>query len=507
MSKRAAIYARVSGDDTHNEGRNLEGQLAMGREFAQEHEYTVVREFAEDARGVSGADWDAPELQEALTAAQAGEFEVLIVREIDRLARKLAKQLVIEQEFAQTGVKVEYVLGDYADTPEGQFQKHVMATIAEYEREVITRRLTRGRRQAAKRGNIRLMGSPAPYGYKWVDDEFVIDEEEAYWVRQMYTWYTQDEMGIHQIVVKLNDLGVREPDPEKRQRRGWGRISVWRILSSETYAGTWYYGKKTAQPIPIAVPAIVRRETWEAAQRQRKKNKCYARCKVKYNYLMRRRLTCGRCGGKMNVYRSGKYSYYHCGTRYACDRERCSLPPGVPTATLDRAVWTHIYQLFANPHLITEGLERQYAQQESANYAVQQRIAALGELVLAEERKVKRLLQLFAEDESYAVPVVQAEIRQQIDLTKRLQSERAQLQAQLERTASLEEQIAQAQAHLADLLTTLNGSLNLINESASFELRKWIIDKLDVQGIMDADEQGKKVGVHSVLLDLCWIYL
>ena len=34
MSKRAVLYARVSGDDRHREDRNLIGQLDMCRTFA-----------------------------------------------------------------------------------------------------------------------------------------------------------------------------------------------------------------------------------------------------------------------------------------------------------------------------------------------------------------------------------------------------------------------------------------------------------------------------------------
>ena len=39
---------------------------------------------------------------------------------IDRLSRKLAKQLVVEEELSRMGVRIVYVLADYDNSPEGR---------------------------------------------------------------------------------------------------------------------------------------------------------------------------------------------------------------------------------------------------------------------------------------------------------------------------------------------------------------------------------------------------
>jgi site-specific DNA recombinase len=89
--KRAVLYARVSSDDRVKDGRNLAGQLEMGREYAQERGYRIVAELAEDDRGASGAEIDLPQLNKARAMAQSDKFDVFVVREIDRLSRNLAK--------------------------------------------------------------------------------------------------------------------------------------------------------------------------------------------------------------------------------------------------------------------------------------------------------------------------------------------------------------------------------------------------------------------------------
>ena len=112
MIKRAVLYARVSGDDTGKDGRNLAGQLELCRNVRYlSAAMSIVAELHEDDRGASGAIFELPQLNSVRDLARAGAFDVLVVREIDRLSRKLAKQLIIEEELDEAGVQIEYALG------------------------------------------------------------------------------------------------------------------------------------------------------------------------------------------------------------------------------------------------------------------------------------------------------------------------------------------------------------------------------------------------------------
>jgi site-specific DNA recombinase len=133
--KRAILYARASYGDRDTDGRNLASQLEMARNYAWQKGYTTVGGMAEDDKGASGASFELPKLREVLAMAEAGDFDVLILREIDRLSRSLAKQLVVEEALRRAGAEIDYVLGDYPDMPEGRLNKPLRATIAEYERE------------------------------------------------------------------------------------------------------------------------------------------------------------------------------------------------------------------------------------------------------------------------------------------------------------------------------------------------------------------------------------
>lgn len=83
MTKRAILYARVSKDDRAKEGRNLEGQLTMCRDYARDKGWPVVAEFAEDDRGARSAELDLPKLNQIREMAQAGAFDILVTRKLD----------------------------------------------------------------------------------------------------------------------------------------------------------------------------------------------------------------------------------------------------------------------------------------------------------------------------------------------------------------------------------------------------------------------------------------
>ncbi|HNC10058.1 MAG TPA: recombinase family protein, partial [Anaerolineales bacterium] len=251
MNDRAVTYARVSGDDRVKDGRNLSGQLDICREHALKKGYQIVAELSEDDRGASGVSFELPALNQALEMAKNGEFDILVVREIDRFARSLAKQLIIEQEFRRYGVQIEYVMGEYPDTPEGSLNKNIKAVIAEYERLKINERMVRGRRQKIKAGNVIIHGKP-PYGYRLEEvdgkSKLLINEDEAQIVRMIYQWYVFGEdkkgpMSARVIARRLTQMGVPIPPFSIRSSSKWSRTTVGRIVSSKTYIGVWQYGK------------------------------------------------------------------------------------------------------------------------------------------------------------------------------------------------------------------------------------------------------------------------
>ena len=105
--KRAVLYARTSSNDRATD--SLPGQLEVCEAYAEKNGYTIVERLQEDVRGVKGDDRNAPALNRALEMAQAGLFDVLIIRDVKRYSRDVYKAMDFEGRFFDSGIDIEYV--------------------------------------------------------------------------------------------------------------------------------------------------------------------------------------------------------------------------------------------------------------------------------------------------------------------------------------------------------------------------------------------------------------
>ena len=84
--RRVAIYLRRSTDDEYQPFSISAQDSALGKYVTTQPGWTLVATFTDDA---SGATADRPGLQQALRAARAGRFDVLLVYRVDRFSRRL----------------------------------------------------------------------------------------------------------------------------------------------------------------------------------------------------------------------------------------------------------------------------------------------------------------------------------------------------------------------------------------------------------------------------------
>jgi len=513
-TRRAVLYARVSGDDRHNESRNLNGQLDMCRAYAQQHGYEIVAELAEDDRGASGAAFELPQLNRVRELAQGHGFDVLITRELDRLSRNLAKQLIVEEDLKRAKVAIEYVLGEYPDTPEGSLMKNIRAVIAEYERLKIVERTTRARRLKVATGSVLVQGRP-PYGYDVVqqdDGRYMLEivEEQAAIVRRIFGWYVIGENGhgplsMRTIQRRLSQLRVPTAQDErdvghakKRARGEWPQSTIHKILTNETYRGVWRYRKqidqdgrrqrgKLSETIAVQVPAIISDELWEKCQARRLTARDRSPRSLSHEYLMRRRLVCGRCGVKLVADPASQYQYYRCPAskpKQMTHPHQCDLP-GFRSLFLDQVVWEWLKSMVLDPVTLELGLRRMQETEVDTLAPVRARLAEVEQTLAATQGELSRLTALY----------VRGKIPEDIldrtseELTGRLaglRQERADLELQLGAGPLTAESIADLLQIAEDIRTHLAGG-------DDFNLRQFVVEKLQVEGVVSLDPGGKRV--------------
>ena len=145
MSKQAIAYYRVSTQKQGQSGLGLDAQRQSVTTYAKGR-YTRAAEFVEVE---SGKKADRAELTKALAMAKE-VGAVLLIAKLDRLARNVA----FTSALMASGV--QFVAVDMPDA--NNLTIHIIAAIAEHERELISARTKAALEQAKKRGA--TLGTP-----------------------------------------------------------------------------------------------------------------------------------------------------------------------------------------------------------------------------------------------------------------------------------------------------------------------------------------------------------
>jgi site-specific DNA recombinase len=235
---RVALYARVSSEQQAEAG-TIGSQIAALRERITQDGYKLEEELAFVDDGYSGTTLIRPALERLRDEINLHGLDRLYVHSPDRLARKYAYQVLLIDEFRRLGVEVVFLNRDVGQTPEDNLLLQMQGMIAEFERAKILERSRRGKRYAAKSGEVGVL-SGAPYGYRYVrthdgggQARYELAAEEAQVVRQMFEWVGVERVSLGEVRRRLKQAGVLSP----RKKIAWDRSTVWGILKNPAYKG------------------------------------------------------------------------------------------------------------------------------------------------------------------------------------------------------------------------------------------------------------------------------
>jgi len=139
-------YYRVSTDRQGKSGLGLDAQREAVMNYLNGGRWTVIGEFTEIE---SGNRNDRPELEKALVACKRQKAK-LVIAKLDRLGRSLA----LIAALMESGVEFVAVDNPHAN----KLTIHILAAVAQHEREMISERTKAALAAAKKRG--KLLGNP-----------------------------------------------------------------------------------------------------------------------------------------------------------------------------------------------------------------------------------------------------------------------------------------------------------------------------------------------------------
>ena len=340
-----AIYLRKSRADAELEAAGGEDTLARHRktllDLAAARGLTVTQIYEEVVSGETLAA--RPEMQKLLAAVDQGAFDGVLVMEVERLARgDTIDQGIVAQSFKYSDTKIITPLKTY--DPNNEFDEEYFEFglfMSRREYKTINRRLQRGRVASVNEG--KWAGYMAPYGYRRVklvgEKGFTLEpvEEQAQWVRRIFSWYTEPteypagkvhRLGQTLIAKRLNELGV-----PSATGGAWTSSVIHTLLINPVYIGKVRWGeraqKKTVQDgvvkitrpraqNPIIVegrhPALVDPEVFRRAQELVAHPSKPGPKQVEIRNPLSGLVVCGCCGHMMSrrPYQSGQQETLLC---------------------------------------------------------------------------------------------------------------------------------------------------------------------------------------------------
>lgn len=495
---RIAVYVRVS--TSHQvQHQTIEQQLARLLAHVRAQPGWALRDehvFRDD--GYSGARLARPGLDALRDAAKRREVDRVLVTAPDRLARNYVHQMVLLEEFAQSGCPVEFLDRPMSDDPHDQLLLQIRGAVAEYERTLIAERMRRGRLAKLQAGLL-LPWTYAPYGYRLDPTRprdpsgVTVEPAEAAIVAELFALYREPAMSLAKLAERLTARGIPTPGGQAR----WSCPSVRGILRNPTYTGHVYaqrtqyrppqvrrsathplghpHGTETPTPPESwlyvgAVPPLVSQAHFNEVQQKLAQNRSFARRhNTAHWYLLRALVSCGHChlactGRCLH----GRYRYDQCnGKQQRVQAHRATRCPAryIPAAQLDALVWADLCALLREPARLTAALERAHG----GAWLPQDLAARRENLRCGQAHLVQQLERLTDAYLRAVIPLAEYERRRQL-LEQKHAALRAR-EAQLAGDATRRQALAGVAASLDAFCARVAGGL----AAATFEQRRELV--------------------------------
>ena len=302
--KITALYERLSrddfgkDDDQQRESNSISNQKRILETYAKQNGFSNLRWYTDD--GYSGANFQRPGFQAMLADIEAGKVGTVIVKDMSRLGRNyLQVGMYTEMIFPQKGVRF-IAINDGVDSAQGD---NDFAPLRNIFNEWLVRDTSK-KIKAVKRSK-GMSGKPITskpvYGYLMDEDEnFIIDEEAAPVVKQIYNLCLAGN-GPTKIARMLTEQQIPTPGTLEYRRTGstrryhpgyeckWATNTVVHILENREYTGCLVnfkteklsYKVKHSVENPLEKQVIfenhhepiIDTQTWERVQELRKQRK------------------------------------------------------------------------------------------------------------------------------------------------------------------------------------------------------------------------------------------
>ena len=339
-----AIYARLSVENSgkDDDGNSLQNQIAVCEDYLDGCPYLRLAEVYSD-NGRTGTVFDRPAWNRLMDDVRTGKIQCIVVRDLSRFGRDYVETgSYLEKIFPALGTRFISVKENFDNFTCGNAMESLSVSLqnlvnAMYSRD-ISKKVSTALRAQMETGKFRNRN--LPYGYLWNGDKtaYVVDEEAAAVVRQIFEWKLR-EVSVYTIVERLKAGGIESPERHKRragtrnggniQGEGWCPSTIRGILQNRAYIGEMICGKSETAlykglkkhvtetdkwiVVPDAHPPIVSVSDFEAVERQMREDSAHRETAMEWSADIR--------AGMIDLF-AGKIFCADCGKRMYYKRQR-----------------------------------------------------------------------------------------------------------------------------------------------------------------------------------------
>ena len=339
-----AIYARLSVENSgkDDDGNSLQNQIAVCEDYLDGCPHLRLTEVYSD-NGKTGTVFDRPAWNHLMDDVRTGKIQCIVVRDLSRFGRDYVETgSYLEKIFPALGTRFISVKENFDNFTCGNSMESLSVSLqnlvnAMYSRD-ISKKVSTALRAQMETGRFRNRN--LPYGYLWNGDRtaYVVDEEAAAVVRQIFEWKLR-EISVYTIVERLKTGGIESPERHKRragsrngdniQGEGWCPSTIRGILQNRAYIGEMVCGKSETAlykglkkhltetdkwiVVPDAHPPIISASDFETVERQIQKDSAHRETAMEWSADIR--------AGMIDLF-AGKIFCADCGKRMYYKRQR-----------------------------------------------------------------------------------------------------------------------------------------------------------------------------------------
>jgi len=305
-----AAYIRYS-SEMQSDSFSLDAQLRQIREQAERDGVEIVKVFADPAQSAYRKKY-RPGINAMREAARRGEFRILYVHKVDRLARRLEWSLEIVHELQALDISFKAVEQPFdLRTPEGKLLFHLVSSLGEFYSDNLSKETNKGKLERSTQG---YHNGAVPWGYvsqlRGNRKVGVPDPEKAPVVVEMFERYATGAYSDQQIAEWLNEQGFRTS-----RDHPFGKDTVRDMLCNTYFVGKIRYRGMTVRPKGVSFRStppqvsegqhepIINEELWQRAQAVRASRRATLKTikkTVRVN-LLQSLVVCTNCGRRLRI--------------------------------------------------------------------------------------------------------------------------------------------------------------------------------------------------------------